>query len=81
MRASNRWNEFLNLTAIEYFAIKNLQGADFVWESLTPEILDNTGKIISHPGAQTTVSYKVTVTIDSVSNVYEHTSTLLAKAW
>ncbi len=81
MRASNRWNEFLNLTAIEYFAIKNLQGVDFVWESLTPEILDNTGKIISHPGTQTTVSYRVTVTYDSGSNVYEHTSTLLAKAW
>jgi hypothetical protein len=81
MRAANRWNEFLNLVAIEYFAITKLQGVSFVWESLSPEVLDHTGKIISTAGTQTDVSYRVSVTFGGETKEFTHTSTLLAKSW
>ncbi|MGD9605351.1 MAG: N-acetylmuramoyl-L-alanine amidase [Bacilli bacterium] len=81
MRAANRWNEYLTLVAIEYFALTNLSDVTFVWESLTPEVLDNTGKIISQAGLQTEVSYKVMVTYDNETREFSHSSTLLAKSW
>lgn len=76
MRHYNRWNEFINLVKIEYFALYNLQGVTFTWESLNPSILDHTGKVINHPGANTTVSYKVTVNILGEKRVYEFSSLL-----
>jgi uncharacterized membrane protein len=81
MRAANRWNEFLNLVAIEYFAQTKLNDVSFVWESLTPEVLDNTGKVINTLGAASEVMYKVTVTYNNESREFTNTSTLLAKSW
>jgi integrase/recombinase XerD len=43
MRSQNRWNEFLELVSLEYFAKTKLEGVNFIWESLSPSILDNTG--------------------------------------
>lgn len=74
MRNSGRWSEFLNLVKLEYFAIKNLQGVDFTWESLNPMIMDNNGKIINHPGSMQSIGYKVTVTYNGESRVYEFNS-------
>ena len=62
MRQSNRWNEFLYLVKLEYFAKTELQGVEFEWTSLTPDIMDNTGKVIKQISVGTTVSYKVKVT-------------------
>ncbi|MDD3106442.1 MAG: hypothetical protein PHP65_01370, partial [Bacilli bacterium] len=58
-----------------------LQGVSFVWESLLPEVLDHTGKIISTAGTQTDVSYRVSVTFGGETKEFTHTSTLLAKSW
>lgn len=79
IRGSNRWNEVLKLIAIEYYGKKNLSDVSFEWESLSPTILDNTGKVFNHPGQATEVSYKVTVTYNGESKVFSHTSTLQAK--
>ncbi|MDD2259137.1 MAG: N-acetylmuramoyl-L-alanine amidase [Bacilli bacterium] len=76
MRHYNRWNEFLNLVKIEYFALYNLEGVNFTWESLNPSVLDHTGKVINHPGPDTRVNYKVTVEISGEQRIYEY-STLL----
>ena len=81
MRSANRWDEFLMLVAMEYFALTNLQDVSFVWESLSPAILDNTGKIISQNGSETEVSYQVLVTYNNETRAFNHTSTLLAKSW
>ena len=76
MRAAGRWNEFLNLVKIEYFAILNLSGVEFVWESLSPEIMDNTGKIIGHPGQAREIVYKAKVTVEGVTKEFTFTSTV-----
>lgn len=81
MRSSNRWTEFLNLVGIEYFAKSNLQGVNFEWKSLSPSILDNTGKVYNHPGIATDVQYQVTVTYEGVSRTFTYTSKLLPQSW
>lgn len=81
MRHSNRWGEFLTLTAIEYTGIKNFADVQFTWESLSKNIMDNTGRIHNHPGVETNVTYKVTVIYDNETRVYNHTSILLPPSW
>ncbi len=76
MRYYKRWNEYLNLVKIEYFALYNLEGVSFTWESLNPSVLDHTGKVINHPGPDTRVNYKVTVDISGEKRVYEFSSLL-----
>lgn len=78
IRHSNRWQEVLDLVSLELYGQQKLKDVNFVWESLSPTILDNTGKVFNHPGAQTDVSYKVTVTYAGVTKVYTHTATLQA---
>lgn len=79
IRGSNRWGELINLIAIELYGRQHLSGVEFVWESLNPEVLDNTGKVVNHPGPATNVSYKVTVTYNGETRVFEHTALLQAK--
>ena len=64
------------MVKIEYFALYNLEGVNFTWESLNPSVLDHTGKVINHPGPDTRVNYKVTVEISGEQRIYEY-STLL----
>lgn len=73
IRHCRRWDEFLDLVKIEYFAKTELQDVEFVWESLTPSILDNTGKVLKK-GGTFEVSYKVTVTLNGTSKEYTGTS-------
>lgn len=77
IRHAERWNELLDLIRLEVFAQTELQGVHFEWESLNPEIMDNTGAIINHPGEETGISYKVVVTYNGESREYTYTSTLL----
>lgn len=81
IRGSYRWDEMLELVLIEYFAHKHLQGVDFIWESLSPEILDNQGKVYNHPGYETEVSYKVKVTYNGITKEFTHTSKLMSASW
>lgn len=81
IRGAGRWDEMLELIQIEYFAKKYLQGVDFVWESLSPDILDNQGIIYNHLGEQTEVSYKVNVTYDGITKEFTHTSNLMPANW
>ena len=46
IREAGRWTEMIELISLEYFARTQLQGVKFEFISLTPEYLDNTGKII-----------------------------------
>lgn len=81
MRHAGRWEEFLNLVRLEFFALNYLEGVSFEWLSLSPTIMDNTGKIINHPLTETKVSYKVRVTYDGVTKDYDYTATLLNISW
>ena len=77
IREANRWGEFIDLVQIEYFAQTQLQDVTFVWKSLSPEIMDDTGKVISHPNQKTTVSFQVTVTYGGETRVFTYQSALL----
>ena len=56
-----------------------LKGATFEWTSLTPEIMDNEGRIIGKQANNTTVSYKVKVTYNGTSKEYTYSSVLHVK--
>ena len=76
MRENNRWNEFLYLVKLEYYLMTELKGAKLEWTSLTPEIMDNEGRIIGKQANGTTVSYKVKVTYNGTSKEYTFSSRL-----
>lgn len=62
MRGANRWNEFIYLVKLEYYAKTELQGVTFEWTSLSPDVMDNTGKVTTQLSVGTKVSYKVKIT-------------------
>ena len=76
IREAHRWDEFIDLVQIEYFAMTNLSDVSFVWKSLTPTILDDEGKVIHHPGRVVQVSYQVSVTYHNETRVFTFESTL-----
>ncbi len=76
MRESNRWNELIYLIKLEYYLMTELKGAKLEWTSLTPDIMDNEGRIIGKQANGTTVSYKVKVTYDGTSKEYTFSSVL-----
>ena len=78
MRHAGRWDEFMFLVQLEYFAKNNLSGVTFEWKSLSPTIMNDNGEIISKSGAEANIEYQVTVTYDGVSKIYNFNSTLTA---
>lgn len=76
MRGANRWNEFIYLVKLEYYAKTELKGVKFEWTSLTPEIMDNTGKVLNQIAIGTTVSYKVKVTYNGEVKEFTYQSTM-----
>ena len=77
IRHTGRWQEFRNLVKLEYFAKTQLQGATFEWKSLTPDVMDDTGKIIVTTGVALNVKYSVKVSFNNVNKDYEYTSNIL----
>ena len=77
IRQSQRWNELLELIRLEYFAQTELKDVSFEWISLNPEIMDNEGTVINHPGEETEISYKVKVTYNGETKEYTFNSKLL----
>ena len=79
IREANRWEEFLFLVELELFAQKELEDVIFQWQSLSPEIMDDEGKVFYHPGKETTIAYQVEVEYNKTKKTYSFTSQLLAK--
>lgn len=77
IREAGRWTEMIELISLEYFARTQLQGVKFEFISLTPEYLDNTGKIIKNPNTSPIVKYKVIVEVDGVKKEFTYESKLL----
>lgn len=69
MRENNRWEEFLLLVRLEYFAKNNLKDVEFEWISKT-EIMDNTGRITKSGLKDQKVSYDVKVTYNGETRIY-----------
>lgn len=79
LRASGRWAEQLELIYLEYYALMELENVEFVWTSLTPEVIDNQGRVLEdRPKEATEVQYKVSVTIGNETKEFTFTSTLNA---
>lgn len=76
IRHASRWNELLNLIRLEYFLQTELNEVSFKWTSLTPDIIDDTGKIINHTGSEAKVKYQVEVTYNNETRIFEFESTL-----
>lgn len=79
IREAHKWEEFLYLVKIEYFAQTQLKGVKFVWKSLSPDILNNEGKVIFHPGVEKEVEYEVLVTMEDETKTFKFSSTLLER--
>jgi hypothetical protein len=80
MREARRWNEFMYLVKLEYFMKTELKGVKFEWTSLTPDLMDNTGKVVTKISVGTTVSYKVKVTYEGESKEFTFQSTMAKRA-
>lgn len=78
MRHADRWDEFLFLVQLEYFAKTKLKDVSFKWKSLSPEVLNNNGEIIVKDGLEKTVEYEVEVTYNNEIKTYKFTSKVLA---
>ena len=76
LRHANRWGEMLELISLEYFARTQLNGVEFEWTSLNPDIMDNTGTVINNPKVDTEIGYKVKVTFNGEAREYTYTSLL-----
>lgn len=76
IRTANRWDELISLIKIEMFARLYLEDVDFSFISLNPSVMDNTGKVINHPGNESVINYKVLVTYDGLQKQYDFSSVL-----
>ena len=76
MRESNRWNELIYLIKLEYYLMTELKGAKLEWTSLTPDVMDNEGRVIGKQPNNTTLSYKVKVTYEGTSKEYTFSTKL-----
>jgi len=75
MRHANRWQELLHLVKIEHLGKTRFNDVVFNWKSLTPEIIDNTGKIINHIN-NGQVDYEVEVEYNNEKRKYQFTGYL-----
>lgn len=68
LREAGRFQEVLDLIAMEYFAKQHkLEECYFNWTTLTPKYLDKEGYIIHEPKEGTKVSYMVNVTKEGMN--------------
>lgn len=75
MRENNRWEEFLYLVKLEYFAKNNLKDVTFKWIS-NSQLLDNTGKVTDYNKVGEKVSYQVEVTYKGETKTYSYESVI-----
>ena len=77
IRTAGRWAEMIELISLEYYALTELKDVKFTFVSLTPEYLDNTGKIINNPNTEPIVEYKVICEYNGEIKTFNYKSKLL----
>lgn len=79
IRHTGRWEEFKNLVKIEYFGKTQLDGVEFSYNSLTPDLLDNTGKVIYQGKDTKVLKYEITIKYapENFEKKYSYVSNLL----
>ncbi|HQC74624.1 MAG TPA: N-acetylmuramoyl-L-alanine amidase, partial [Bacilli bacterium] len=64
---ANLLDEFMNMVIMEYNVRKYYADYTIVFESLSPDIIDNDGRVITTITNDTTVYYRITITKDEFS--------------
>ncbi|MBQ6817919.1 MAG: N-acetylmuramoyl-L-alanine amidase [Bacilli bacterium] len=75
IRHAGMWEEFIDLVKLNLIYLKELKEYQIKFVSLTPEYLDNSGKVIKHKDDMI-IKYKVIVTKGNKTKEYEFESKL-----
>ena len=67
IRNANLWNDFMKMVEMEYLIQKYYSDYTITFESLSPTVIDNDGRVIGNVATDTVVYYKITVTKNAVS--------------
>ncbi len=73
---SGNWDVWLRMMEFEHHILKYYSDYTIEFESLTPDVLDDTGRILNPVKSNTTVEYKIIITSPE-GNVVEHTFSAL----
>lgn len=76
IREAKRWDEFIHLVKLDYYRKTELKDVEFVFKSLNPDILDDTGAVINHPGDKKEVAYQVKVVYDGKTEIFNFKTTV-----
>ena len=79
LRENNRWDEFMILVKLNYYAMSQLKDIKIEYTSLNPDLMDDTGKILKKVASGTQVSYLVKVTYNGETKTYTKTATITSK--
>lgn len=63
---SDLFDEFMNMIIMEYYVRKYYSDYSITFESLSPEIIDNDGRVIADIESDTIVYYRITISKDGV---------------
>ena len=70
LRESNRWDEFMVLVKLNYFAMTQLTDCQIEYKSLSPDIMDDTGKILKKVDNNTVINYEIKITYGGETKTY-----------
>lgn len=76
LRSNNLYDYAIDLVKGEYQVLSYLNDCKITFESLCPEFLDNTGKVIAQPKNDTVISYMLTTEYKGVKSSKVYFSTL-----
>ncbi len=79
LRMSGHWNDFLNMVLIEKYYRENLSDVELKFTSLTPELLDNMGRIKKEYNGNSTIGETVRYKVEYKINGVETTETFETK--
>ena len=75
---ANMWDEFIKMVEVEYYIKKYYSDYNITFESLSPSIIDDTGRLITDIDIDNKVYYKITITKNDISEIIILSSTIPA---
>ena len=78
MRNNNRWDEFMFLIKLEYYAMTALKDVKLEWTSLSPEV-DSEGRLFSNYDAGTKFMFQLKATYKGETRTYTGDSTVVKR--
>ena len=78
MLYADMWDEFIKMVEIEYYVKKYYSDYNITFESLSPTVINDSGRLIANIATDTTVYYKITITKNELSEIIILSSTIPA---